>query len=324
MTDTFGNCSTRSCWKRARAAAPSGPLQRRDERLRRLLEHARAEHEHEAAVARVAPLDVADARHARRDDPAEDVEAHRVADVEPRRDRAMLFSIDTSASADGPFQNAPCDHALVRLEMVAIRDRVLAADRAPRAPHVLRRRRALVSLPRHADDPRAQHRDQLKLARRRAPGRRETRARRRPAPAGCRSGTCRARRPTPAARTRSSRLACSDRTPTMKNAPRPTASRITRVWLPGRDRCSTACRSGNDRELRQRRDRARSARGRPGAGRPPAPANPTHTTMPDLERRRLPGRQRRRAPADTATVTPMPRPVARAPAPSRRAAAATA
>ena len=32
----------------------------------------------------------------------------------------------------------------------------------------------------------------------------------------------------------------------MKKAPRPTARRITRVWLPGRDRCSTACRSGND------------------------------------------------------------------------------
>ena len=30
-----------------------------------------------------------------------------------------------------------------------------------------------------------------------------------------------------------SRFACSARTPRMKNAPRPTASRMTRVWLPG-------------------------------------------------------------------------------------------
>src|SRR5881409_1832425 len=34
-----------------------------------------------------------------------------------------------------------------------------------------------------------------------------------------------------------SRLACRARTPMMKNAPRPTASRMTRVWLPGLATC---------------------------------------------------------------------------------------
>ncbi len=36
----------------------------------------------------------------------------------------------------------------------------------------------------------------------------------------------------------------------MKKVPRPTASRMTRVWLPGRTTCSTACRSANEREKR--------------------------------------------------------------------------
>ena len=52
--------------------------------------------------------------------------------------------------------------------------------------------------------------------------------------------------PTCTAKSRS-RLACSARTPRMKKVPRPTASRMTRVWLPGRTTCSTACRSANER-----------------------------------------------------------------------------
>ena len=85
-------------------------------------------------------------------------------------------------------------------------------------------------------------------------------------------------------RTRSSRLACSDRTPTMKNAPRPTASRMTRVWLPGRDRCSTACRSGNDRDAGQRRDQRAPAAGRPAAARAPAPAEAGADDQADAQR----------------------------------------
>src|SRR5271167_325420 len=59
MTDTLGNRTTRSCWKRARP-----------------------EDEHKAAVPGVAPFDVAHARHARGDDGAQDVEAHGVAHVD--------------------------------------------------------------------------------------------------------------------------------------------------------------------------------------------------------------------------------------------------
>ena len=68
----------------------------------------------------------------------------------------------------------------------------------------------------------------------------------RPASAACPSGTCPGRWPWIRPKTPRSRLACSERTPTMKKAPRPTASRITRVWLPGREMWSTAWRSGND------------------------------------------------------------------------------
>ena len=42
-----------------------------------------------------------------------------------------------------------------------------------------------------------------------------------------------------------SRLAWRERTPMTKKLPMPTASRMTRVWLPGRPRLRTAWRSGN-------------------------------------------------------------------------------
>ncbi len=45
----------------------------------------------------------------------------------------------------------------------------------------------------------------------------------------------------------SSRFDCSARTPSTKKAPRPTARRMTRVWLPGRCSPSTAWRSANTR-----------------------------------------------------------------------------
>ena len=63
---------------------------------------------------------------------AEDVEPHRVADVDAEALVRCPCSIDTSGSADGPCQNAPVDDALVRLEVVAIGDGVLAR-RASRA-----------------------------------------------------------------------------------------------------------------------------------------------------------------------------------------------
>src|SRR2546427_2892449 len=73
ITVTFGNCSTRSCWNRARGRI-AGTFERRDVGLRRLIERPGPEHEHEPAVTRLAPLDVANARDARADGTAEDVE----------------------------------------------------------------------------------------------------------------------------------------------------------------------------------------------------------------------------------------------------------
>ena len=74
------------------------------------------EHEHEPAVARVFPLDVADAGDPRLDDAAEDVEAHQVADVDARSARGCSRSIETSSSVASagsgacPVQNCPVDH----------------------------------------------------------------------------------------------------------------------------------------------------------------------------------------------------------------------
>ena len=139
----------------------------------------------------------------------------------------------------------------------------------------------------HGDDAGAQRRDQL----RRAARRRSTRRGRRPAdradPAGCRSGTCRARRAPPGSAKSRRRFACSVRTPRMKNAPRPTASRMTRVWLPGRAMCSTACRSANERRVAQRLDGPNE----PGAGEVQDERSrdePAREHQPDLERAGLP------------------------------------
>src|SRR4029079_15422069 len=57
-----------------------GPLQESDVGMRRALEDARIEADHEAAAARVAPLDMTDARHFRKHLPAQNVKAHVVAD----------------------------------------------------------------------------------------------------------------------------------------------------------------------------------------------------------------------------------------------------
>ena len=226
----------------------------------------------------------------RRSIAAEDVEAHRVADVQIAARSAISFSTDTSASADGPSQNAPWIDPLVRLEVIAIGDRELAAERRPAA-----RTSSTLSSVRlaagDADHARAQHRNQLELAgavRRIAEKRAHAVDLR---PLDVEQEHVRRVLPPPAPRTRSSRLACSDRTPTMKKAPRPTASRMTRVWLPGRDRCSTAWRSGNDREFASGAISATSARPARCSTTASA-AKPTQTTSPTLQRRRLPGGQR--------------------------------
>ena len=103
--------------------------------------------------------------------------------------------------------------------------------------------------PGDADDAGAQHRAQPRRGRPRpCRGTISARAPPRPDRAGCRAGTCPASPPSMSTANSSSRLSCSDRTPTMKKLPRPTASRTMRVWLPGATRCSTAWRSGNDRD----------------------------------------------------------------------------
>ena len=57
----------------------------------------------------------------------------------------------------------PVDDALVGFEMIAIGDRELAADRHAPLPHLIGPLE-IHFLPRDADHPRPQHRDQLKLA----------------------------------------------------------------------------------------------------------------------------------------------------------------
>ena len=102
----------------------------------------RAEHEHEPAVARLAPFDIANARDARADDRGRECRTASCRRRGSARARRSARSTDTSGSGDGPVQNAPSMNPLVRLEVVAIGDRELAS-RAPcrsGAPH--RRRRA--------------------------------------------------------------------------------------------------------------------------------------------------------------------------------------
>ena len=161
-----------------------------------------------------------------------------------------LSSIDTSGSpAGGPSSHhAPSIELLVGLEVGPIGDGELARQAAA-AAHVLVALEVDVASA-HADDARAQHRNQLRRGVVAVLRDRGARSRRRAAPAGCRAGTCPARPRPSAARSRWSRFACSARTPRMKKVPRPTASRMTRVWLPGRARCSTACRSANERACR--------------------------------------------------------------------------
>ncbi len=60
----------------------NGSPQRRDKRQRRIVERAGPEDEDEAAVSRIAPFDIPNARHARRNHAAEDVEPYRVAHLE--------------------------------------------------------------------------------------------------------------------------------------------------------------------------------------------------------------------------------------------------
>ena len=75
----------------------------------------------------------------------------------------------------------------------------------------------------------------------------------------------------------------------MKNVPRPTASRMTRVWFPGRAMRSTACRSANERAWRS----GCTARTSAGAGQMQHEGDrhePAGQHEADGQRSRLPGR----------------------------------
>ena len=234
----------------------------------------------------------------------------------------MPFSIDTSGSVDGPLQNAPADDRLVRLEMVAVGDRVLARQRPARADvlEALELRLAAAD----AGDPRAQHRNQPELARRRAPDRRETRARR---------STCvaldvhqehvRARR-----RSISTENSCEQ-----ARLQRPDADDEEGAEADGEQ--DDARLVAGPREVQHgvpQRKRGRRASGatartstRPASCSTTASAAKSGADdQADPQRRRLPGGRRRPAPADTSTIAADPRPVASGARSSRRAAAATA
>ena len=79
-------------------------------------------------------------------------------------------------------------------------------------------------------------------------------ARLRPDRAGCRSRNMSAPPRIGAERNSAIRLLCSARTPSTKKLPRPTASRITRVWLPGRREADDRVAQREPRRGRQRRD----------------------------------------------------------------------
>ena len=140
-----------------------GPLERRHEGLRRLIEHARPEYEHEAAVARVAPLHVPDARHRRVHDAAQDVEVHRVADV----DEAALVDALFDRHLRGrrrPVPELPGRHVLVRFQVIAVRDGELARQASAVATDVFSRRRFGIAAV-HGHDTRPQHGNEGRRAR---------------------------------------------------------------------------------------------------------------------------------------------------------------
>src|SRR4029077_12400589 len=127
--------------------------------LRRLIQRTRPEDEHEAAVARLAPLDAANAGDARLDRPPQDVESHGVADVQPGAFGNLAFDRHFGHRRRRVPEGA-LDHLLVRLEVIAIRQRELAAERYALLAHLIRAAQALfpAATPARA---RPQHRNQL-------------------------------------------------------------------------------------------------------------------------------------------------------------------
>src|SRR5206468_5683936 len=114
------------------------------------------------AVARLAPLDVPDARHARTDRAAENVESDRIADVDVRSlgDHALDRHLGLIGRR---VPERSVDDALVRFEMIAIRNGEFAPQGNAALSHVFDAGEVRLTTG-HADHARAQDGDQLKLA----------------------------------------------------------------------------------------------------------------------------------------------------------------
>ena len=283
IADTFGKLRDQVALEAPALGGIHRRLEDADPGLRRLVERARPEDEHEPAAARVLPLHLADARHARLDDPADDVEAHRVADLD------LEPLVDALLDRDFPGRRIlrqrrlarperAVGHRLVRLEVIAIGDRVL-----PRPSEPWRRT--------SSNDSRFVVRPLTPVTRARMTGTscggpasaalRASRNARIFATCGGRISIRNMSAPLEPSSSENccSRLACSERTPMTKKLPIPTASRMTRVWLPGRPRLRT--RGGA--ETTARRAIGRTARTTPVLTRcstKATPANPPQTIAP--------------------------------------------
>jgi hypothetical protein len=111
------------------------PFERRDEHLRRVVQDTGAEHEHEAAIARVFPVDPPDAGDPGLDLPAEDVEPHRVAQVD--REAVVNAFLDRHFRIGrAPLPEPARRNRFVCLQTIAVGHGVLARQRASRT-HVL-------------------------------------------------------------------------------------------------------------------------------------------------------------------------------------------
>ena len=171
MTETFGKPHDEivrelAALRRIRQVGAHG----REEPVRRALERAGAEHEHESAAAPFAPLDAADAADPRVNRPPEHIEAHDVADVDAEALDDAFFDRDFGKRTPDLTPVArtsgkrPSISVSFDFELAAIGDRVLARQHA--APLQVF---DLVEVHALARDPRAQHGNEQRLRLRRQP-----------------------------------------------------------------------------------------------------------------------------------------------------------
>ena len=134
--------------------------------MRRPFEHAGTEHEHEPALPRIVPVDLADAGDARLDDAPEHVEAHADRRAAGRHERAARPRSTPPPRQTGRRrgQNAPSTMRSLAGERIAPGDDELAGDRPVLAHGV--DRCEVERAPLDADDARAQHRDEARRRRR--------------------------------------------------------------------------------------------------------------------------------------------------------------